>query len=263
MVIDLTGRVAVVTGGSQGLGRAIAERLAQAGAQVVIASRDPARLQAAAEALNQGAAAGRVTARPADITSEEDVRNLVTGVAAEFGGVHILVANGGGPRAGRFEELTPADWEAAFRLTLLSYVLLIREVLPFMRRAGWGRILAVTTSGMLQPIPGLLLSNAFRAAVWGMLKTLAGEVGEAGIHVFNLAPGRFDTERVRWLDQLRAEQSGRPVEEVRRESERQIPLGRYGDPRELGDVAVFLCSDAARYLTGITIPVDGGMVRTL
>lgn len=262
MRIDLSGRVAVVSGASAGIGRAIAHGLAGAGADVVIGSR---REDAIARAADEIAGATGRTAVPvaADVATPGGVERLLEAARTRFGRLDVLVANAGGPPAGSGLTLTDAQWEQAFNQNLMSAVRLIRGAVPLMRANGWGRILTVITSGVKVPIPQLVLSNVFRSGVVAFTKTLSFELAPHNILVNNLAPGRIDTDRVRWLDNARAKETGRPVEAIVRESVAAIPLGRYGEPREFAAMAVFLASEAASYITGQTICIDGGQTRAM
>ena len=262
MQVDLSGRVAVVSGASAGIGRAIAEGFAEAGADVVIGSR---REDAVARAADEIAGATRRTAVPvvADVATTAGVDGLLETARSRFGRLDILVANAGGPPAGSGLALTDAQWEQAFNQNLMSAVRLIRGAVPLMRANNWGRILTVITSGVKVPIPQLILSNVFRSGVVAFTKTLSFELAPHNILVNNLAPGRIDTDRVRWLDGVRAKETGKPVDAVVKESVAGIPLGRYGEPREFAALAVFLASEAASYITGQTICIDGGQTRSM
>lgn len=262
MDLGLSGRVALVTAASKGLGRAVALALAQEGADVAICSRDEGQIREAAEEIRE-ATGVRVLARVADVSRKEDIDALIAAVRTEYGRIDILVSNSGGPPPGRFLELDDEAWRKAVDLLLMSAVRLARGVLPGMQERGWGRILFITSGSVKQPIQNLILSNSIRAAVTGMAKTLAGEVGRHGITVNCLAPGRIDTERVRSLDENTAARTGRTPAEVRAALEAAIPLGRYGHVNEFGRVAAFLCSEAASYITGSTVVVDGGNINTL
>jgi 3-oxoacyl-[acyl-carrier protein] reductase len=262
MQVDLSGRVAVVSGASAGIGRAIAEGFAEAGADVVIGSR---REDAVARAADEIAGATRRTAVPvvADVATPAGVDRLLETARSRFGRLDILVANAGGPPAGSGLALTDAQWEQAFNQNLMSAVRLIRGGVPLMRASNWGRILTVITSGVKVPIPQLILSNVFRSGVVAFTKTLSFELAPHNILVNNLAPGRIDTDRVRWFDGVRAKETGKPVDAIVKESVAGIPLGRYGEPREFAALAVFLASEAASYITGQTICIDGGQTRSM
>ncbi|HEV2439192.1 MAG TPA: SDR family oxidoreductase [bacterium] len=262
MQVDLSGRVAVVSGASAGIGRAIAQGFAEAGADVVIGSR---REDVIARAADEIAGATRRTAVPvvADVATAAGVDRLLEAAQTRFGRLDILVANAGGPPAGSGLALTDAQWDQAYNQNLMSAVRLIRGAVPLMRANTWGRILTVITSGVKVPIPQLVLSNVFRSGVVAFTKTLSFELAPHNILVNNLAPGRIDTDRVRWLDGVRAKDTGKPVEAIVQESVAGIPLGRYGEPREFAALAVFLASEAASYITGQTICIDGGQTRAM
>jgi 3-oxoacyl-[acyl-carrier protein] reductase len=187
---------------------------------------------------------------------------LIDAAVAAFGRVDILVLNGPGPRPATAAELTADDADPAVELLVRPHIALVRLVLPAMRRHGWGRILAVGSSGVVAPLPHLALSNLGRAALAGYLKTLAAEVAIDGVTVNMLLPGSIETPRLTSLDQLVANRSGHAVADVQAEAHRQIPAGRYGSPAEFGAVAAFLCSEPASYVTGITLRCDGGLVRS-
>lgn len=262
MDLGLQEKAALVAASSQGLGRAIAAELAAEGARVMISGRTEETLAQAATEIGEETGS-EVRYRVADLAREEDVRDLVDGVVEQFGGVDVLVNNSGGPPAGSFEDLSDEDWRGAFESNLMSFVRLIRNVLPHMRERGGGRIVNVASSSIKQPIEGLTLSNAFRAGIAGLAKSLAAELAPDGILVNTLGPGRIHTGRSEALDRAQAASLGVPVEEVRAEFASKIPLGRYGSPEEFAKVAAFLASPANAYTTGQGILVDGGMVRAL
>jgi 3-oxoacyl-[acyl-carrier protein] reductase len=260
MDMGLQGRVALVAAASKGLGKAVALGLAREGCNVSIFSRDEQSIRAAAEEI-RAATSVEVLAHAADVMRYDDIKRVVRGTLERFGRVDVLFTNAGGPPPGLFEALDDQAWLKAVDLNLLSVVRLIREVLPHMKRNGWGRVINSTSYSMRQPIAGLVLSNAIRAAVVGMAKTLSDEVALDGITVNNLAPGRIHTERIDELDRARAKHEGRGIEEVRRDIHRTIPMGRDGRPEEYAAAAVFLASEPASYITGVTLLVDGGLVR--
>lgn len=262
MKIDLSGRVAVISGASAGLGRAIALGLAEAGADVVVGSRREEAIRRAADEITQRTGR-RAIPVVADVSRAEDVDRLLESARTHFGRLHILVANAGGPPPGSALTLTDEQWEKAFHQNLMSAVRLIRGAVPFMKAEGWGRILTVISSGVKVPIPTLVLSNVFRSGVVALTKTLSFELAPYGILINNLAPGRIKTDRVRWLDAEAAQASGKTLEEVEQEVAAAIPARRYGDPREFAHLAVFLASDLASYITGTTILVDGGASRAM
>ena len=254
MDLGLTGKVALVLGSTAGLGRASAEALADEGAHVVVVGRRAELVDALAESLPS--AAGVV----ADVTAPDAPSLLVNRAREQFGEVDIVVLNGGGPPPGAADSFTAEAAQAAFDLLLKQHISLVGEVLPGMRQRGWGRIVAIGSSGVRQPIPALTASNVGRAALAAYLKTLAGAVAADGVTVNMVLPGRIDTDRVAQLDRAAAERTGATPDAARAASEATIPAGRYGDPAELGSVVAFLASQRAAYLTGEQVRVDGGLV---
>ena len=260
--IDLSGRVAVVSGASVGIGRAIAQGLAEAGADVVVGSRSADAIRRAAEEI-AGSTRRRAVGVAADVSQPEGVDALLGAALQGFGKINILVANAGGPPQGSALGLTDAQWEQAFRQNLMSAVWLIRGAVPSMKAQGGGRVITVITSGVKVPIPNLVLSNVFRSGVVALVKTLSLELAPHKILLNNLAPGRIRTRRTQELDEARARATNRTLEQVEREWSAEIPAGRYGDPREFANMAVFLASDHASYVTGTTISIDGGATRAM
>lgn len=261
MELNLTGKVALVTAASRGIGKAIATELSREGARVVICSRDEERVETAAREIKKETG-NLVTPLVGDVGRLSDIQSLMTHIKDEHGQLDVLVCNAGGPPGGPFDAFGDEDWQAAFETNLLSVVRLVRESLPLMKDAG-GKILAVASSSVKVPIPGLILSNVMRAGVGGLMKTLANELAEYGILVNTVCPGRIATDRIVELDEDRAKRLGLSEAEVRKRSVAQIPLGRYGDPQEFARVAAFLASDANSYVTGSTLMIDGGMVQAL
>jgi 3-oxoacyl-[acyl-carrier protein] reductase len=250
-------RTAVVMAASRGLGRASADALAAAGHDLVLLARDAARLaETAAELRRHG---GAVDTQAVDVADGAALERAVGGVAAERG-VDVLVANAGGPPPGRFTDADDGAWQAAFDLVVMSVVRATRLVLPSMVARGRGRVVVIGSSSVVSPLPSLVLSNALRPALAGLVASLAQEVARDGVTVNLVAPGRFDTDRVRTLDERRASAAGTTLEEFVRRTEDSIPIGRYGRAEELGGVVAFLASDAASYLTGQSILLDGGLV---
>lgn len=261
MDLGLTDKVALVTASSSGLGRGVALAFAREGARVVMCSRDEHAIEeAAGEARGYG---GEVLALRADLTNPDDITRLVDQTVDHFGGIDVLVTNAGGPPAGTFDRFDDDDWQAAFELTLMSAVRLIRAALPSMKSRGGGTIIAMTSSSIKQPIPNLLLSNVMRAGVAGLAKTLADEVAGDNIRVNTIVPGRIATQRIEQLDQANAERQGVDVELIREQQLRSIPMQRYGEVEEFADAAVFLASRNASYITGATLQIDGGLIRSL
>jgi len=257
MDMGITGRVAVVAASSKGLGRAIAHGLAAEGCRVVVSARGEPALRAAATEI-ASATGAEVEPIVADVSVGVECGRLIERAADRFGGVDILVTNTGGPPAGKFEALGEEQWVSGFESTLLNVVRLIRAAVPHMRRAGWGRIVNLTSLSARQPIDGLLLSNAFRAAVHGMAKTLSRELAPDGILVNNVCPGMHATDRLRHLAEIRAREAGISTEGALERLAENIPLRRLGRPEELAAAAVFLCSRQASFITGQSIIVDGG-----
>jgi len=262
MDLGLTGRVALVTGGSSGLGLATAIALAGEGARVAIASRSKDNLEKAATAVH--AATGRdAETFEADLSDLDAIPLLAANVRARLGPIEILVANAGGPSPGRLLDLDRQAFDKAYRLTLMSTIELCRAVLTDMTPAGHGRIVAITSTTVRQPIDGLILSNTFRAGLTGFLKTLSREVGPAGITVNSVAPGYVETERLAELKEHAASASGRSIDQVEAAWIASTALGRLGQPDEIGDAIAWLCSERASYVTGQVLVVDGGRVMGL
>ncbi|UCG75851.1 MAG: SDR family oxidoreductase [Gemmatimonadota bacterium] len=263
MELGLKGRTAVVGGSSRGIGRAIARALAEEGAGVLITGREPVALEATREALAEATGA-RIVAAPGDLSEPAAADRLHEVALATLGPVDILVTNTGGPPTGRFEELGPAAWDQAVRGLLESALNLTRAVLPGMKTRGWGRITHVTSVAVKQPIDGLMLSNSVRAAVTGFARTLANEVAPFGITVNCVLPGYTRTDRLVELASQIAEAGGAESREaVFARWEAEIPAGRLGEPAELAALVAFLSSERAAYITGTSIPVDGGWTRAL
>jgi 3-oxoacyl-[acyl-carrier protein] reductase len=262
MDLALKGKRALVLAASRGLGFASARALAREGCNLVICSRDLARVNEAADTLRRETGV-RVHAMEADVSRAGDAAMLVQATSAHYGGLDIVVHNAGGPPAGEFLAMTEEQWQKAFEQNLMSLVRLVNAAVPEMKRAGAGRILTIASSSIRQPIPNLVLSNALRTGIWGLAKTLSRELAPFGILVNVIAPGRIQTERIDELDAANAKRGGRPIDDIKRESVASIPLGRLGRPEELGNLVAFLASDAASYITGQAIMVDGGAGNVL
>jgi 3-oxoacyl-[acyl-carrier protein] reductase len=262
MDLGLKNKIALVTASSRGLGRAVAEELGAEGASLIMCARDATHLDQTASFIRETTGA-RVISVAADVSLPGDVRRVVDSGISEFGRIDILVTNAGGPPAGRFEYLSPAEWESAVRLTLFSVVELVRGVLPSMKARHWGRILNITSIAVKQPVDNLMLSNSLRSAVTGFARTLANEVAAEGITVNNILPGYTRTERVEELAQMMAEKDKTSPGAFKASWEKQIPMKRLGEPREFAALAAFLVSERASYITGTSIQVDGGWIRSL
>ncbi|MEE9549293.1 MAG: SDR family oxidoreductase [Candidatus Binatia bacterium] len=261
MDLGLKGKVAVVASSSKGIGQAIAAGFAREGAKVSMCARGEAQLNDTAVAIRRETGA-EVYAMAADMTRLEDIQKFVAKSVEQFGRIDIMVTNAGGPPFGEFMKFTEEDWEAAFRLSFLSALRLAREAVPHMLKVGGGRIINITSYGVKEPIQGLILSNAMRTGVIGLAKSLSRELAKDNILVNSICPGRIDTERHRKLNEARAERTKRPLEEIHKQMTGEVPLGRFGTADEVADLVVFLGSDRARYITGTTIQVDGGLIRT-
>jgi 3-oxoacyl-[acyl-carrier protein] reductase len=258
---DLAGRHALVLAGSAGLGLASATALAAEGAQLSVTSRDADRARRAAAGLPGHGHRGLAV----DLAVPEDAPNGVAAFAAAIAGgppIDILVLNAGGPPPARALDVDAAGAAAALQPLLLAQISIVRAVLPGMTAAGWGRIVAIGSSGVQQPIPALALSNLARAALAAYLKSLAADVADRGITVNVVLPGRIATGRVAALDSARAEATGTSVDNIQAASHAAIPAGRYGEPAEFAAAVRFLCSPDASYITGVQLRADGGMVSS-
>jgi 3-oxoacyl-[acyl-carrier protein] reductase len=260
--LGLSERPALVAAASKGLGKASAFALAREGARVAICGRDVGTLETARDEIAE-ATGTEVVAIPADVGTESGAVGFVREGAEALGGCQILVANAGGPPSGEALGFADDDIQGALDLNFLSTVRMVREAVPLMRRDGYGRVVVISSSSVKQPVPGLVLSTSARAAAAGWARHLADEVAAEGITVNTVLPGRFETDRVAWLREQRAESEGVDVGEVARSDAQAIPLGRTGDPAELGALVAFLCSGQASYVTGTFISVDGGLYRGL
>jgi 3-oxoacyl-[acyl-carrier protein] reductase len=260
MDMGLKGKVALAAAASKGLGKAAALALAREGVNLAICARSEATLAATASEIRQATGVD-VLAVPADVSRAADITSWVDKAAARFGRIDILVTNAGGPPSGTFDMFSDEHWQAAFNLTFLSVVRMIRAVIPHMRQAGGGRIVNITSVSVKQPMEGLLLSNSIRPAIIGLAKTLSFELAKDKILINNVCPGNHATDRAKELDAARAAREGRAVSDVARDAVASIPLGRRGEPAELAALIVFLCSSQSAFMTGATIQVDGGAYR--
>lgn len=262
MNLGLRGKIALVSASSKGLGRAIAEELAAEAASLVMCARGEEALHATAESIRK-ASGVKVIEVVADVSEQSGVDRVAKTALDSFGRVDILVTNSGGPPSGAFDSFTPEMWESATRLLLYSAVGLTRAVLPGMKERRWGRILNVTSIAVKQPIDGLMLSNSLRAAVTGFARTLANEVASFNVTVNNIMPGYTRTDRVEQLARANSEKTGATLKDAYARWEKEIPMGRLGEPREFAALAAFLASERASYITGTSIAVDGGWIRSL
>jgi 3-oxoacyl-[acyl-carrier protein] reductase len=262
METGLKNRAVIVAASSQGMGRATAEAFAAEGARVAMCARNETTLRAAAEEIRQKHKA-EVFAQPLDVTDGEAVERFVQAVAAKFGRVDVCVTNAGGPPAKNFLSLTPEEWRKAVELNFLSVVSFARAAIPYMQKNQWGRFITITSVSVKQPIADLVLSNAVRASVVGLVKSLANEFGKDGILVNNVAPGYTATERLSELAGTRALAAGVSEQEIYQRWAADVPLRRLGRPEEIADTIVWLASDRASYITGQTILVDGGIYKGL
>jgi 3-oxoacyl-[acyl-carrier protein] reductase len=258
MDLGINGKQALVLGGSKGLGRGIAEALAAEGAIVALTGRDQAKAAQSAAQIGDSARGFAL-----DLANPDAIDPFLDQLAADFGKIDILVLNGGGPPPSLAAEIDPAFWRAQFDTMVLAGMRITNRLLPSMRQNGWGRIMAVASTSIREPIPGLTASNALRSAVAGWLKTLAGEVAGEGVTVNMLLPGRLATDRTLSFDRMDAESEGLSLETVAARSQSDIPVGRYGTPAEFGAAAAFLASRQAGYITGVALPIDGGLSRAM
>ena len=262
MDLGLKDRVALVAASSQGLGLATAEAFAAEGCQVAMCARNQKALEAGAEKIKKQHKVDVLT-EAFDVTDPAAVSNFVAAVAAKFGSVDICVTNAGGPPAKGFLASTLEDWQKAIDTNFLSTVYFAREVIPHMQKKHWGRIITITSITTKQPVADLVLSNAVRAAVVGLVKSLANEFGKDGILVNNVGPGFTATDRLKELAKARSAATGKSEQEIFDAWAADAPLKRLGDPRELAETIVWLASERASYITGQTVLVDGGMYKGL
>jgi 3-oxoacyl-[acyl-carrier protein] reductase len=260
--LGLKSKVAIVAAASKGLGRAVALELAAEGARLAICSRNREQIRHTAEYIH-GETGAEVYYEQADVTRHDEIKSFVANAANRFGNIQILVTNAGGPPPGLFVALRPQDWMHGFHLNLMSVINLCSEVVPYMQRNRWGRIVNITSIAVKQPVDGLMLSNSIRAGVIGFAKTLSNELAPYNILINNVCPGYTRTERVEELSASIAERKGLPKERVVKGWEDSIPMGRMGRPEEFAALVAFLASERASYITGTSIPVDGGAVKGL
>jgi 3-oxoacyl-[acyl-carrier protein] reductase len=261
MDFGLQGKVALVAASSRGLGRAVAEDLATEGAKLILCARGEEELSRTAATLRDRGA--EVEAVAADLSTEDGVDSVVSAGMNRFGPIDILVTNAGGPPSGPFETHDMQAWRSAVRVNLESVIYLTRAVLPRMKERRWGRIVNITSIAVKQPVDGLILSNSIRNAVTGLARTLANEVAPFGVTVNNVLPGYTRTERLVDLAAAIARREGITTADAEKRWISEIPMGRLGDPKEFAALVVFLCSERASFITGTSITVDGGWVKSL
>lgn len=260
MDFGLKDKRALVMGSTRGIGRAIAETLAKEGANVAVCGRDPAVAKKTAGEITETTGS---TAKfyGVDLADAASVENLTQNCIDDFGGLDIVINNGGGPPPGSVSDVEMVVWEEQYRPMFLSQIEITNAFVPGMKNQGWGRILVIGSSGTVQPIPHLGISNTLRVALTNWAKTLAGEVAADGITVNSILPGRIHTARIDAIDVNAAKTQSKDVEQIRAESRATIPAGRYGTVQEFANVAVFLVSQPASYVTGTVTRVDGGFIR--
>jgi len=260
MDFGLAGRTALVAGSTKGIGRATAVALAREGMRVVVNGRDEARVSSTADAIARETGAD-VTGIAADVATADGASALVGSAVARYGGVDVLVTNAGGPRPGGFDEMTDADFIAAFELNFMSTARMIRAALPHMREQGWGRIINLQSTAIKEPVPLVTLTNSIRPAVTGLAKDLANELGRSGITVNTILSGPVMTDRLRTTTAARAAAAGIPEEVQWQRYLELVPLGRFGEPDDVAAMITFLASEPAGWITGTVIQVDGGRIR--
>lgn len=257
MELGLNGKRALVMGSTRGMGHGIATRLSAEGANVAVCGR---RLT---DAEKTAANIEGSRAYALNLEDENSITMLIEHIKADFGDIDIIVCNGGGPPPANIANVTAKTWAAQFQTMFINQLTIVNTFLPGMRNRGWGRILVVSSSGIVQPIPNLGISNAIRASQVGWAKTLSSEVAAEGVTINTIAPGRIHTDRVNQIDAATAAKQGKPVEDIAKASHATIPMGRYGTVAEFADTAVYLLSDNASYITGSIIRVDGGIIRSV
>jgi 3-oxoacyl-[acyl-carrier protein] reductase len=262
MDLGLKGKVVLVAGASKGLGYAVAKALAVEGAKVSISSRDETAIAEAAQRI-QREAGSPVLSMPVDVRDKAAIDRWIAQSAGTFGGIDAIMTNSGGPPAGAAVSFDDQAWQDAADLLLFSTIRMVRAAVPHLEQRGGGAILVSTSSSVKEPIQNLGLSTVLRAAVSALAKTLALELAAKKIRVNQIIPGRIDTDRVRQLDEINAKKQGVSPEQAKQKAMAAIPMGRYGQAEEFGRVGAFLLSDAASYMTGATVQVDGGQIRSV
>ncbi|WP_353855968.1 SDR family oxidoreductase [Bacillus sp. Bos-x628] len=261
MDVNLSGKKAVVAASSQGIGKAIAFALAKEGADVTLSGRHELTLKETVKELKPHVT-GKLNYQVCDVADAKQIKQLIQTAAGDEKRLDILVNNTGGPKTGTLDTLTDQDWIESFQLHLLSYIRLLKEALPYLKKRG-AKVLNIASISVKEPIPGLMLSNTFRPAIVGWTKTAAEELAKDGILINTLAPGKIETDRIKHLDKQRAQAENQTIEDIKAQAERDIPLGRYGQPDEFATYAAFLLSEANTYMTGQTLVIDGGLTKSL
>ena len=260
MDLKIKGKIALVTAASKGLGKSVAIQLAKEGSKVVICSRDKANLEKAEKEIIDETN-GFIKSYVCDVTKPEQVKKLINSIIREFGNLHILVCNAGGPPAGNPDDFSLEDYQNALELNLLSTINLCNSVIPFMKKQNWGRIINITSIAAKQPIDSLILSNTARSGVLGFSKTLSNNVAEFGITVNSVCPGYTKTERVENLAKSFEESGKGTIEDFYQSIEKQIPMNRIGTTAEFAQTVTFLASEGAGYITGVALQIDGGFYK--
>lgn len=262
MDLQLKNKIILAAGASSGLGYSVARIAAGEGARVAIGSRTREDIQKAARTI-QDETGSQVIGLQLDMKDSDSIRGWLDGAVKEFGAIDGVLVNAGGPPAGTFADFYDNEWEEAFKLTLLSSIRLIREAAEVMKKNGGGSILTLTSISVKEPIPNLILSNVMRSGVVSLMKTVSREFAPFGIRVNNIIPGYFNTDRLKKLDAITAEKTGKSVKEIQAERQAEVPLKRYGEPEEFAKAAVFLLSPAASYVTGHSFVIDGGLLHSV
>ncbi|MBI3585829.1 MAG: SDR family oxidoreductase [Ignavibacteriales bacterium] len=260
MDLGLKNKVALVAAASQGLGKASAFALAQEGARLVICSRREKEVRQTAEEISQQTGS-KVVPVVADVSKQEDIKKFVGAALKEFGTIHVLVNNAGGPPTGHITSMTDEEWEKGVQLTLMSAVRLSREVLPMMEKQQWGRVITIVSLVAKQPLNELLISSTLRPGILGLMKVLSNQYAQHNITVNTVCPGLILTKRQEELSASRAAEKKMTFEEYLADSAKAIPTGRLGRPEEIGNVIAFLASEQASYINGVNLLVDGGIVK--
>ena len=262
MDFKLKDKVAFVGGSSKGIGKGIALQLAREGAHLILCARNKEHLEKTSAFIRHECAVD-VLALPADLSDPSQIKDVVQTAFKHFKRIDILVVNSGGPKPGTFFDLERKDWDAAYHSVLLYVIELYKHILPSMKKNNWGRIINITSLTVKEPDANLILSNVFRTGVTGLAKSLSHELFQHGITINNICPGAFETDRAAELIRMKAQAEGRTIEEIKKELTDALPRKNFSSVEDIGSLAAFLCSDAAKDITGISIPIDQGMYRGL